>query len=60
MVLADGELVNNALKLELAIDPNAVVEAKLTLYRGKTAENETVTLRDNIEVSFSAIVLEVQ
>lgn len=60
MVLADGEMVNNVLNLELAIEPNAVVEARLTLDRGKTAEPETVTLRDNIELSFSAIVSEVQ
>ncbi len=63
-VLTDGGMINNVLKLTLTIEPNAVVEAVLTLYLGETVENEVrteeVTLRDNIEVSFSAIVSEVQ
>ncbi|SRR6266480_2035328 len=64
MIIADNELVNNALKLELSIEPNAIVEAILTLYQGETPENEAiterVTLRDNIAMSFSAIASEVR
>jgi hypothetical protein len=63
MVIADDEMVDNVSKVVLTIEPNAIVEATLTLYRGETAENETmtqeVTLRDDIELSFSAIVSEV-
>jgi hypothetical protein len=64
MVLADDEMINNVSKIVLTIEPNAIVEATLTLYRGETVENEAITeevmLRDNIELSFSAIVSEVQ
>ena len=64
MVIADDEMVGNVLRIVLTIEPNNIVEAKLTLYFGETAENEAitkeVTLRDNIELSFSAIVSEVQ
>ena len=66
-ILADDEAVNNAFKLELIIDPCSVVEAKITLYRFDLHKEpygdvptEVVTLRDNVEVSFSAIVSEVQ
>ena len=66
-IFADQETVDNACKLELSIEPNAVVEAKVTLYRldlatveDEDVPTEVVTLRDNIEVSFSAIVSEVQ
>jgi hypothetical protein len=66
MVIADDEMVNNACKIELAIEPCGIVEAKITLYRFDRATKdpgvptEEITLRDNIEVSFSAIVSEVQ
>lgn len=66
MIIADDEMVNNACKLELTIEPDAVVEAKVTLYRLDLATpeertpTEVAVLRDNIEVSFSAIVSEVQ
>ena len=64
MVLADDEMINNVSKIVLTIEPNAIVEATLTLYRGETAENESrteeITLRNDIEVSFSAFVSEVQ
>lgn len=65
MIIADDESVNNVTKLELSIEPCAMVEAKVTLYRFDQATEEGVptevaVLRDNIEVSFSAIVSEVQ
>jgi hypothetical protein len=64
MIIADDEMVNNVTKLELAVDPCSIIEAKLTLYHDETTENkpmtEEVTLRDNINVSFSSIVSEVQ
>jgi hypothetical protein len=66
MIIADDEVVNNAGKLELSIEPDAVIEARVTLYRLDlaTAEGraptEVAVLRDNIEMSFSAIVSEVQ
>lgn len=63
-ILADDEHVNNVLRVDLIIAPNSVVEAKLTLYHGTMAHGEpiieVVTLRDNVEVSFSAIVSEAQ
>jgi hypothetical protein len=59
MVIADDEMVTNVSRLELVIAPNAVVEAKLQLISGK-ALTEEITLRDDIEVSFSAIVSEVK
>ena len=62
MVLADGEMITNVVKLVLTIEPCAVVEAILSL--GNRADwevqPEEVALRDNIEVSFSAIASEVQ
>jgi hypothetical protein len=65
LIIADDEEVNNACKLELSIEPDAVVEAKVTLWRFDLATEEglpteVAVLRDNIEVSFSAIVSEVQ
>lgn len=66
MVFADGEVVNNVCKLELSIEPDAVVEAKVTLYRFDPVTKEELhppevaVLRNNIEVSFSAIASEVQ
>jgi hypothetical protein len=66
LIVADDESIDNACKLELSIEPDAVIEARVTLYRFDlaTAEErvptEVVTLRDNIEVSFSAIVSEVE
>lgn len=65
MVFADGEVVSNACRLELSIEPDAVVEAKVTLYRFDPVTKEelhppeVVVLRNNIEVSFSAIASEV-
>ena len=64
LVIADDEMVGNVSKIVLTIEPNSIVEAILTLYLGETAENQAitkeVTLRDNIELSFSAIVSEAQ
>lgn len=61
MIIADDEQVENACKLELMIEPDSIVEAKITLYRLDLpdAPQETITLRDDISVSFSAIVSEV-
>lgn len=62
MVIADDEMVDNACKIELIIEPANVVEAKITLYRLDlpNAPMETITVRDDIEVSFSAYVSEVR
>ncbi len=61
MVIADDEMVANACKIELIIEPDNVIEAKITLYRLDLpdAPMETITARDDIELSFSAIVSEV-
>jgi hypothetical protein len=64
MVVADDEMVDNVLRIELVIDPCSVVEAKLTLAHLDKAvpygpiPTEEVVLRDHVEVSFSAIVSE--
>lgn len=62
MVTADGEMVGNVGKIVLSIEPNSIVEATLTLFRfdKEDVPTEEVTLRDNVEVSFSAVVSEVQ
>lgn len=66
MILTEDEMIGNVLKVELTLDPCSVVEAKITLARlDKTAPyaplvTEEIILRDNVEVSFSAIVSEVQ
>lgn len=62
MVIADDEMVDNACKIELIIEPANVVEAKITLYRLDLPDvpTETITVRDDIEVSFSAYVSEVR
>lgn len=66
-IFADGELVANACKLELVVEPAAVIAATITLVRldqvsshDQTVPTEQVTLRDNIELSFSAVVSEVR
>jgi hypothetical protein len=67
-VFADGEMVNNVIKIVLTIEPTAVVEAILTLVfvnRTKWEAHaevppEEITLRENIEFSFSALVSEAQ
>jgi hypothetical protein len=64
MIIADDEEVNNACKLELSVEPGDIVEAKITLRRfdqvtGDSLPTEVAILRDNIELSFSAIVSEV-
>lgn len=65
-VIADDEEIGNACKFELNIVPDGLIEAKITLWRLDLQDRkgnvptETVTLRDNIELSFSAIVSEVQ
>lgn len=64
-IIADDESVSNACKLELVIEPTGLIEAKITLWRfdqgtEEGVPTEEVTLRDNIELSFSAIVSEVQ
>lgn len=65
LIIADDEEVNNATKLELSIVPDSIIEAKITLWRRDLQDSkgnvptEVVTLRDNIELSFSAIVSEV-
>jgi len=61
MVIADDEMVGNVTKVVLNIEPCSIVEATLTLWTtGRDVPTEEVTLRDNIELSFSAIVSEVQ
>ena len=67
-ITADGERVNNICKLGLMVEPDSIIEVKLLLcHRNQTAEKifdiekfEEVTLRDNLELSFSAIASEVQ
>jgi hypothetical protein len=61
MVIADDEMVANACKIELIIEPCSIVEAKISLYRLDLpdAPTEEITLRDNINLSFSAHVSEV-
>lgn len=61
-VTADGEMIGNCGKIVLSIEPDSIVEATLTLFRfdKEDAPTEEVTLRDNVEVSFSAVVSEVQ
>lgn len=64
-VIADDEFVGNVSKIVLSIEPSSIVEATLTLWRFDQATEQDVptqevTLRDNIELSFSAIVSEVQ
>ena len=61
MVTADGEMVGNIGKIVLSIEPNSIVEATLTLFRfdKEDVPTEEVTLRDNVEVSFSAVVTDV-
>ena len=63
-ITADGERVNNICKLGLTVEPDSIIEVTLTLYQGETVENKArtseVTLRDHIELSFSAIASEVQ
>lgn len=64
-VIVDDEEVGNAFKAILKLEANALVEAKISLYRFDLVEPdgpcpiEEVTLRDDIEVSFSAYVSEV-
>lgn len=62
MIIADDELVDNAFKVDLTLEANELVQAKIWLYRLDLADApiETITLRDDIELSFSAIVSEVQ
>lgn len=66
MIVADDEMVGNACRLELIVEPNDIIQVKITLYRFDPVEpdgpcpTEEVILRDNIELSFSAIVSEVQ
>jgi len=65
MVIADDEMVGNVTKVVLSMEPCSIIEATLTLWRFDQATEqgvptEEVTLRDNIELSFSAIVSEVQ
>lgn len=62
MVIADDEQVDNAYKIDLLLEADSVVEAKIKLYRFDLpdAPTEEITLRDDIEVSISAIVTEVQ
>ncbi|SRR6266516_4041628 len=59
MVIADGEMVGNVLKIVLTIEPNNIVKATLTRFHSRQPTEE-ITLRDDIEVSFSAIVSEAQ
>lgn len=61
-IIVDDELMNNACKAVLTLAANEVTEAKITLYRHDLpdAPKEEITLRDHIELSFSAIVSEVQ
>ncbi len=65
IIIADDETVDNACKLELIVEPQDIIQVKITLYRFDLVEpdgpcpTEKVTLRDNIELSFSAIVSEV-
>jgi hypothetical protein len=65
-ITADGEQINNACKLVLTAAADAITEIKLTLYRfdlvtkDPGVPTEEITLQDNIEVSLSAIVSEVQ
>lgn len=63
-VIADGEEVNNAFKAEITLAATELTQAKIWLYRfdlaGAEVPIEEITLRDNIELSFSAIVSEVQ
>lgn len=66
LVIADDEAVNNVSKIVLTLKPDAVIEAIVTLYRFDLVTKnmvstpiEEVVLRDNLEVSFSAIVSEI-
>ena len=59
-VIADGEVVTNVFKFVLTIATDCVVEAILTLSHDGMEEDEEITLRDNIELSFSAFVSEVR
>lgn len=62
MIIADDEQVDNAYKVDLVLEAQSVVEAKIRLYRLDLpdAPTEEITLRDDIELSISAIVTEVQ
>lgn len=57
VVTADGELVANACKAVLTLEADDLTMAKITLWCD--GQQEEVTLRDNIEVSFSAVVIDV-
>lgn len=63
-LIADDEEIDNAFKVELLLEANEIVTAKISLYRLDKAEPdkpcpvEEVTLRDDIEVSFSAYASE--
>jgi hypothetical protein len=60
-IIADDDLVDNAYKAVLILEAGEITQAKIMLYRHdkENAPTEEVTLRDNLEVSFSAIVSEV-
>lgn len=64
MVIADDEPVDNAFKVEISVEATELTTAKIWLYRfdlaGEKVPIEKITLRDNIELSFSAIVSEVE
>lgn len=67
MVIADDQIVNNVVKIELTIEPAALVEATLTLTRFDLLQEgdallptEQAIVRDNVDLSFSAIVAEVR
>jgi hypothetical protein len=65
-IIADDEEVGNAFKAIISLEANELTEAKIWLYRFDMVEPdgpcpvEKVTLRDNIEISFSAYISEVQ
>src|SRR5579859_2539938 len=65
-VIADDEEVGNAFKAIISLEAGELTEAKIWLYRFDPVEPdgpcpiEKVTLRDNIELSFSAYISEVE
>lgn len=65
-IIADDEEVGNAFKAIISLEANELTEATIWLYQFDRVEPdgpcpvEKVTLRDNIELSFSAYVSEVK
>ncbi|SRR6266487_5589074 len=61
LVIADDERIDNVERIDLLMLPGELIEAKLTLYMGVSAEHKAMHeeyTADDVSVSFSAIVTE--